>query len=138
MTDRTTPSINESLVSTTTLDHVGGLAQFTLIFAGIVLFVGTAAAQSQGEAFCNTDMDQTIQNIYTLIQFGGPLLGGLVALGDGAPEVQVIPSLIRRVLERGSRPDTCRDKSGPFPVSEFLPRVRGWSSPSRRRCSPAP
>jgi hypothetical protein len=45
-----------------------------------VLFVGTAAAQSSGEACCNTDMDQTIRNIFTLIQFGGPLLGGVLAL----------------------------------------------------------
>ena len=81
MTDRNTPSIDESLVSTTTLDHARGLAQLALVFAGLVLFVGTAAAQSPGEAFCNTDMAQTIQNIFTLIQFGGPLLGGVPALG---------------------------------------------------------
>ena len=81
MTDRNTPSIDESLVSTTTLEHARGLAQLALVFAGLVLFVGTAAAQSPGEAFCNTDMAQTIQNIFTLIQFGGPLLGGVLALG---------------------------------------------------------
>ena len=46
-----------------------------------MLFVGTAAAQSPGQAFCNTDMAQTIQNIFTLIQFGGVLaLGATVAL----------------------------------------------------------
>ena len=81
MTDRNTPSIDESLVSATTLDHAQGLAQLALVFAGLALFVGTAAAQSPGEAFCNTDMAQTIQNIFTLIQFGGPLLGGVLALG---------------------------------------------------------
>jgi len=81
MTDRNTPSIDESLVSSTTLDHARGLAQLAVVFAGLVLFVGTAAAQSPGEAFCNTDMAQTIQNIFTLIQFGGPLLGGVLALG---------------------------------------------------------
>ena len=81
MTDRNTPSRGESLVSTTTLDHARGLAQLVLVFVGLVLFVGTAAAQSPGEAFCNTDMAQTIQNIFTLIQFGGPLLGGVLALG---------------------------------------------------------
>ena len=81
MTDRNMPSTVESLISTTTLDHARGLAQLALIFAGLVLFVGTAAAQSPGEAFCNTDMAQTIQNIFTLIQFGGPLLGGVLALG---------------------------------------------------------
>jgi hypothetical protein len=81
MTDRNMPSTVESLVSTTTLDHARGLAQLALVFAGLVLFVGTAAAQSPGEAFCNTDMAQTIQNIFTLIQFGGPLVGGVLALG---------------------------------------------------------
>ena len=53
MTDRNMPSTVESLVSTTTLDHARGLAQLALVFAGLVLFVGTAAAQSPGEAFCN-------------------------------------------------------------------------------------
>lgn len=81
MTDRNIPSTAESLVSATTLDNARGLAQLAVVFAGLVFFVGTAAAQSPGEAFCNTDMAQTIQNIFTLIQFGGPLLGGVLALG---------------------------------------------------------
>jgi len=81
MTDRNMPSTVESLVSATTLDHVRNLAQLALVFAGLVLFVGTAAAQSPGEAFCDMDMAQTIQNIFTLIQFGGPLLGGVLTLG---------------------------------------------------------
>ena len=63
MTDRNTPSIDESLVSTTTLDHARGLTQLALVFAGLVLFVGTAAAQSPDEAFCNTDMAQTIPDM---------------------------------------------------------------------------
>jgi hypothetical protein len=98
MTDRNTPSTAESIVSTTTLDHARGLAQLAVVFAGLVLlavvfaglvlFVGTAAAQSPGEAFCNTDMAQTIS---TLIQFGGPLLGGVLALG-----ATVAPPFVRR------------------------------------------
>jgi hypothetical protein len=47
----------------------------------LVLFVGPVAAQTPGEAFCDTDMAQTIQNIFTLIQFGGPMLGGVLSLG---------------------------------------------------------
>ncbi|WP_435196372.1 hypothetical protein [Natronomonas sp. EA1] len=39
------------------------------------------AAQSTGQAFCNTQLAQTIQNMFTLVQFGGPLVGGLIALG---------------------------------------------------------
>jgi hypothetical protein len=81
MTDRNTPSIHESLVSIATLNHARDLAQLALVFTGLVLFVGTAAAQPPGEALCNTDMARTIQNIFTLIQFGGPLLGGVLALG---------------------------------------------------------
>ena len=45
MTDRNTPSIDESLVSTTTLDHARGLAQLALVFAGLVLFVGITTSQ---------------------------------------------------------------------------------------------
>ena len=82
-----------------------------------MLFVGTAAAQSPGEAFCNTDMDQTIRNIFTLIQFGGPLLGGLVALGA-----------------------TGRRKSRSSPVSlverwsEGLDEIRVETRPDRLQC----
>ncbi len=38
-------------------------------------------AQTTGTAFCDTDMAQTIKNLFTLIQFGGPLVGGVIALG---------------------------------------------------------
>jgi hypothetical protein len=40
-----------------------------------------ALAQASGEAFCDTDMAATIENLFTLIQFGGPLVGGVIALG---------------------------------------------------------
>ncbi|WP_436927659.1 hypothetical protein [Halosimplex amylolyticum] len=43
--------------------------------------VEPASAQSVGESFCDTDMATTIKNLFTLIQFGGPLVGGVVALG---------------------------------------------------------
>ena len=38
-------------------------------------------AQSTGTAFCETDMAQTVKNMFVLIQFGGPLIGGVIALG---------------------------------------------------------
>ncbi len=53
----------------------------------LLLFVGTAAAQSNnstagtGSAFCGTNMAATIENIFAIIQFGGPLIGGVLALG---------------------------------------------------------
>ena len=36
-------------------------------------------AQSGPAAFCNTAMADTIKNIFTLIQFGGPLIGAVIA-----------------------------------------------------------
>ena len=58
------------------------IGQFLLALLPLILFVGTAAAQSStGSAFCGTEMAETIKNIFTLIQFGGPLIGGVLALG---------------------------------------------------------
>jgi hypothetical protein len=67
------------------------LAWLGLTIAGLaVLVVEPAAAQTTtaapngtgvGSSFCQTDMATTVQNLFTLIQFGGPLIGGLVALG---------------------------------------------------------
>lgn len=53
-----------------------------LALVPLVLLVGRVAAQSDpGTAFCGSDMAGTIQNMFTIIQFGGPLVGGVVALG---------------------------------------------------------
>lgn len=64
------------------------LSALTLAVGGLVLvLVEPAAAQTTangtgvGSSFCQTDMATTIRNLFTLIQFGGPLIGGLVALG---------------------------------------------------------
>jgi len=46
-----------------------------------VLAVQPVMAQSSGAAFCETNMAATIKNLFTIIQFGGPLVGGLIALG---------------------------------------------------------
>jgi len=46
-----------------------------------VLAVQPVVAQTSGAAFCSTDMALTIKNLFTIIQFGGPLIGGLIALG---------------------------------------------------------
>lgn len=40
-----------------------------------------ALAQDVGSSFCETDMATTIKNIFAVIQFGGPLIGGTLALG---------------------------------------------------------
>jgi len=56
--------------------------QVSVAVIGLALLcVEPAAAQSIGEEFCQTDMAMTIKNIFTLIQFGGPLVGGTLALG---------------------------------------------------------
>ncbi len=52
-----------------------------LTVAVVMFAVEPASAQSVGESFCDTDMATTIKNLFTLIQFGGPLVGGVVALG---------------------------------------------------------
>lgn len=67
----------------------GGGRSIKWILLGLVpllLFVGTTAAQSSdpGSAFCSSNMADTIRNIFTVIQFGGPLLGGALALGATA------------------------------------------------------
>lgn len=51
------------------------------VIALALLCVEPVAAESIGEEFCQTDMAVTIKNIFTLIQFGGPLVGGTLALG---------------------------------------------------------
>ena len=81
MTDASTSSTVESHETATTLDRARRWLRIALVFGGLILLVEPAAAQSAGSAFCDTDMAQTIQNIFTLIQFGGPLLGGVLALG---------------------------------------------------------
>ena len=81
MTENTHSSTEASLSITDRLAHL--LPLRALAIAGLALFVlvEPAAAQGPGEAFCETDMAQTIQNVFMLIQFGGPLLGGVLALG---------------------------------------------------------
>lgn len=57
----------------------------------LVLAVQPALAQSDPTAFCDTAMADTIRNIFTLIQLGGPLIGGTIALGA----IAILPSIRR-------------------------------------------
>ncbi|ACV11857.1 conserved hypothetical protein [Halorhabdus utahensis DSM 12940] len=81
MTENTHSSTEASLSITNRI--VRHLPLRHLAIAAIALFVlaEPAAAQGSGQAFCNTPMADTIQNVFTLIQFGGPMLGGVLALG---------------------------------------------------------
>ncbi len=47
----------------------------------LIGFVEPALAAQVGEDFCSTDMAKTIKNVFDIIQFGGPLVGGTIALG---------------------------------------------------------
>jgi hypothetical protein len=59
----------------------------TVLFAPVavdpVLAASTATqtAAGPGTAFCQTAIAETIKNLFTIIQFGGPLVGGVIALG---------------------------------------------------------
>lgn len=58
------------------------LLRTTLLVVGVsVTAVEPVLAQTTGEAFCDTAMAETTKNLFTLIQFGGPLIGGVIALG---------------------------------------------------------
>jgi hypothetical protein len=61
-----------------------------------VLAVTPVAAQSSGTAFCDTNMAQTVKNLFTLIQFGGPLVGGVIGLGATV----ALPTVRRADLKR--------------------------------------
>ena len=47
----------------------------------VILLVEPGQAASSGQAFCDTSLAETIKNFFGLIQFGGPLLGGVLAMG---------------------------------------------------------
>ncbi|WP_136591469.1 hypothetical protein [Salinigranum halophilum] len=47
----------------------------------IVVLSDPVLAQSTGASLCETALAETVMNIFTVIQFGGPLIGGVVALG---------------------------------------------------------
>ncbi|WP_232700634.1 hypothetical protein [Halobacterium wangiae] len=69
------PLSNQLLLSNQLTRSLG----FTAL--GIIVFSQPVLAQDVGAAFCQTSLAQTIKNVFTLIQFGGPLVGGVVALG---------------------------------------------------------
>lgn len=76
-----TPTSTDESTSAIRIIHKS-IGPVLLVLLPLVLFVGTAVAQSDpGSAFCDSNMADTIQNIFTIIQFGGPLIGGVLALG---------------------------------------------------------
>lgn len=80
-----TPTTNSSEPDETVSEQRGRVRRrWSLLTTGLMMaLVATepAVAQSIGSEFCETNMAETIKNIFTIIQFGGPLLGGTLALG---------------------------------------------------------
>ncbi|MHB9288798.1 hypothetical protein ACKVMT_17355 [Halobacteriales archaeon Cl-PHB] len=82
-----------------TLSTVGRVARGGLRHGGTVVALGLLAglavqpalAQSTGAAFCDSEMADTVRNLFSLIQFGGPLVGGVLALGATV----VVPAIRR-------------------------------------------
>lgn len=56
--------------------------KFGLLAIGLLIVaVDPVGAQSTGESFCETNLAATVKNLFQVVQYGGPLLGGLLALG---------------------------------------------------------
>lgn len=62
----------------------------------VTIFGEPVFAQSIGQQFCSTDMATTIKNIFQIIQFGGPLIGGTLAVGSAV----AIPTVRRSDLKK--------------------------------------
>lgn len=63
-------------------EHSRAIGRWSMAVALLaVIAADPVAAQSAGEAFCETKLAETIKNLFAVIQFGGPLLGGVLAMG---------------------------------------------------------
>lgn len=51
------------------------------LMVALAVLTEPVLAQSPGASFCQTALAQTLMNMFTVIQFGGPLIGGVIALG---------------------------------------------------------
>lgn len=72
------------------------LGRVGLVSVALLLLATPVTAQSIGESFCQTALAQTLMNIFQLIQFGGPLIGGVIALGATV----ALPTIRRSDLKR--------------------------------------
>jgi hypothetical protein len=70
---------------------MSGAINVGVTLVGISVFSGIVLAQPTGSSFCTTALAETLKNIFSVIQFGGPLIGGVVALGSA-----VALSFVRR------------------------------------------
>jgi hypothetical protein len=85
--DEAGPSASEADSGKPELSLRGGRSNRhrVIVLAGVglaLLLAATQPAAAQvGTAFCESDMAVTVKNLFTIIQFGGPLVGGVIALG---------------------------------------------------------
>ena len=54
----------------------------TTVLGLSLIGVEPVLAQNAGADFCASQLADTIRNIFNLIQWGGPLLGGVIAIGS--------------------------------------------------------
>lgn len=54
----------------------------TTVLGLSLIGVEPVVAQNAGADFCASQLADTIRNIFNLIQWGGPLLGGVIAIGS--------------------------------------------------------
>lgn len=71
-----------------------------ILLMGCLLVSQPVVAQSSAKAFCQTALAQTIMNMFGVIQLGGPLLGGLVALGATVSLPMVRRSDLKREIKQ--------------------------------------
>lgn len=92
-------AITSSTGETTAKQYFSGCGRVVLLGGGLALLViatEPALADPVGSEFCDTNMAETIKNIFSIIQFGGPLLGGTLALGATV----VVPYIRRADLKK--------------------------------------
>ena len=80
-------ALENRLTTNTTGRNIGShsairITRSIIVAAAFVVMVDPVMAQAAGSTFCQTALARTVKNIFTVIQFGGPLIGGVVALGS--------------------------------------------------------
>jgi hypothetical protein len=98
------PSESDGDSSDTTATIVSLLTTYRSIPLALLLVslfaVEPALAQSSSEAFCETKLVETAKNVFTIIQFGGPLIGGVIALGSAVAMPTMRRSDVKREIKQ--------------------------------------
>lgn len=85
MTDDSPTPIDESIHA-----HRPSLSRLTGVATGVAIatlfLVDPVLAASSTKAFCGSAMAETVRNIFSVFQLGGPLIGGVLAVGSTIAE----------------------------------------------------